>query len=356
MSQLFTPLKIKSIHFRNRLVMSPMCMYSSEDGFATDWHLAHYASRAVGGMGTVILEASAVQAEGRISVGDLGIYKDEHIEGLSRIATQIKQNGAVAGIQLAHAGRKASNWAAGGESRVLHTPEVGGWEVIAPSAIAFAEGTPIPRAMTMQDIEAVQQAFADAATRALKAGFELIEIHSAHGYLLNEFLSPLANQRTDGYGGSRDNRARMLLETINRVKTVWPAELPIAVRISATDWIEAGWSVEDSVWLSEQLSRLGVDIIDVSSGGVVGGVRINIGPGYQVPLASTIKKAVGEKLLIGTVGMITNPEQAETVLVNGDADMVFIGRELLRDPYFALHAAKRLRAEISIPKAYERAF
>ena len=333
-----------------------MCMYSSEDGFVTDWHLVHYATRAMGGVGTVILEASAVRADGRISTGDLGIYKDEHIEGLSRITAQIKQNGAIAAIQLAHAGRKASNWTFGSESRVLLTEEEGGWEVIAPSAIPFSADSPMPRAMTQSDIDAIQQSFADAAERALKAGFEMIEIHAAHGYLLNEFLSPLANHRTDHYGGSRENRSRMLMETIAKVQTVWPADLPIAVRISATDWAENGWTIADSEWLSQQLSEAGVAIVDVSSGGVVGDVRIPIGPGYQVPLASAIKKSVKEALQVATVGMISSAEQAETILVNGDADLIVVARELLRNPYFPLQAAKTLRADIPAPKQYERAF
>lgn len=332
-----------------------MCMYSSKDGFSTDWHLVHYGSRAVGGTGTIMLEATAVRADGRISVNDLGIYKDEHIEGLRRIASFIKQKGAVPAIQLAHSGRKGSTWASGGESHIL-MPDEGGWQVIAPSPIPFSSTMQTPKEMDLAEIKAVQQAFVDAANRALQAGFQLIEIHGAHGYLINEFLSPVTNKRTDDYGGSRENRSRMLFETIEKIKEVWPGDLPIGVRISATDWLEGGWTVEDSVWLSKRLAEAGVDIIDVSSGGTAPGATIPVGAGYQVPLAATIKRAVHDTISIGTVGLITSPQQAETILVNGDADFIFMGRELLRDPYFPLSAAKELRAEGPIPKQYERAF
>lgn len=356
MPLLFSPISIKSITFRNRLIMSPMCMYSSKDGFSTDWHLVHYGSRAVGGAGTVMLEATAVRADGRISVNDLGIYKDEHVEGLQRIASFIKEQGAVPAIQLAHAGRKGSTWASGGDSRVLMPNDEGGWQVIAPSPIPFSSTHQTPKEMDLAEIEAVQQAFVDAANRALRAGFELIELHGAHGYLLNEFLSPVTNKRTDEYGGSRENRSRMLFETLEKIKQVWPQDLPICVRISATDWLEGGWTIEDSVWLSNRLAEAGVDIVDVSSGGTAPGASIPVGAGYQVPLAATIKKAVRDTLLVGTVGLITSPQQAETILVNGDADFIIMGRELLRDPYFPLSTAKELRSEGPVPKQYERAF
>ena len=355
MSKLFSPLTIKSVNFKNRIIMSPMCMYSCEDGFATDWHFVHYGTRAIGGAGTVIFEASAVRKDGRISVGDLGIYKDEHIEMLQKITKFVKDNGSIVGIQLAHAGRKASTWAAGADSKILKEDE-GGWEMIAPSAIAFSDETAVSREMTIEDIEAIKQSFSDAAERALKAGFELIELHAAHGYLLNEFLSPLTNKRTDQYGGSRENRSRMLMEVIEKVKEVWPETLPISVRISATDWVENGWASEDSVWLSEKLAQAGIDIVDVSSGAVVAGAKIPVGPGYQVPLASDIKLALKDKINVATVGMITNAAQAETILVNGNADFIVLGRELLRNPYFPLQAANELREKVDCPKQYERAF
>lgn len=336
--------------------MSPMCMYSSTDGFSTDWHLVHYGSRAVGGAGTVMLEATAVRADGRISVNDLGIYKDEHVEGLQRIASFIKQQGAVPAIQLAHAGRKASTWASGGESRVLQPGEDGGWQVIAPSPIPFSSMHQIPKEMDYTEIKAVQQAFADAAQRALQAGFKMIELHGAHGYLINEFLSPITNHRNDEYGGSRENRSKMLFETIEKVKEVWPENLPVGIRISATDWLEGGWTAEDSVWLCQRLVEAGIDLVDVSSGGTAPGATIPVGAGYQVPLASTIKRAVHDSLAVGAVGLITSAQQAETILVNGDADFIIMGRELLRDPYFPLSAAKELRSEGPIPVQYDRAF
>jgi 2,4-dienoyl-CoA reductase-like NADH-dependent reductase (Old Yellow Enzyme family) len=331
-------------------------MYMAENGFASDWHLIHYASRAMGGAGSVMLEATAVREDGRIGVGDLGIWKDEHIEMLTKIASFIKSTGSVPAIQLAHAGRKGSTWALGRESQPLMPDEENGWEVIAPSAIAFSHEMQTPREMTLEDIEELQQAFVNAALRALKAGFELIEIHSAHGYLINEFLSPIPNKRADHYGGSIENRAKFLFEIIDKVRTVWPSELPIAVRISATDWMEEGWSIEDSVWLSKKLSEKGIDIVDVSSGGTVPNAKITVGSGYQLPFASTIKRELKDQLLVGTVGMITSAHQAETILTNGDADLIFIGRELLRNPYFPLEAAKQLRSEIPVPKPYELAF
>lgn len=356
MSRLFSPSTLKSVTFRNRLIMSPMCMYSSNDGFSTDWHLVHYGSRAVGGAGTVMLEATAVRADGRISVNDLGIYKDEHVEGLHRVASFIKQQGAVPAIQLAHAGRKGSTWASGGDSRILQPGEEGGWQVIAPSPIPFSSRHQTPKEMDHAEIEAVQQAFADAARRALQAGFELIELHGAHGYLLNQFLSPVTNQRTDEYGGSRENRSKMLFETIEKIKNVWPDNLPIGVRISATDWLEGGWTIDDSVWLCQRLAERGVDMVDVSSGGTAPGATIPVGAGYQVPLASAIKRVLNDALAIGTVGLISSAQQAETILVNGDADFIIMGRELLRDPYFPLSVAKELRSEEPVPKQYERGF
>lgn len=356
MSKLFSALTLKSITLKNRIVVSPMCMYSSQDGFATDWHLVHYGTRAIGGAGAVMVEASAVNPVGRISIGDLGIYKDEHVEGLSRIARFIRESGSVPAIQLAHAGRKGSTWTAGSEVKILHNTEEGGWPLIAPSAIPFSSDTPMPREMDENDIQQLIQDFKDAARRASEAGFQWIEIHSAHGYLLNEFLSPLSNTRTDDYGGSRENRARLLLSIVDAVQEVWPAELIISVRISATDWVEEGWTLDDSIWLTQQLADKGVDVIDVSSGGVVGGVKIPIGPAYQLPLASKLKKELSDRISIATVGLITNAEQAETILLNGDADLVFMARELLRNPYLPLSAAIAFGAENIEPKQYERAF
>lgn len=356
MSILFSPINIKSITLKNRIVTSPMCMYSSEDGFATDWHLVHYGTRAMGGASAVMLEASAVRADGRISVGDLGIYKDGHVEGLSRIAKFIKDNGAVPAIQLAHAGRKGSTWVAGDQSKTLHTEAEGGWTLLAPSPIAFSSHMPTPREMTVEDIQQLQQDFKAAAKRALQAGFEWIEIHSAHGYLINEFLSPLSNKRNDSYGGSIENRAKFLLEILSAVQEEWPADLPISVRISATDWSDEGWTIEDSKWLTAKLIEAGVDIIDVSSGGVIGGVHIPVGPSYQVPLASALKQSLGNTAVVSAVGMITNAQQAETILLNGDADLVFFARELLRNPYFPLAAAAELGEEVNPPVQYKRAF
>jgi 2,4-dienoyl-CoA reductase-like NADH-dependent reductase (Old Yellow Enzyme family) len=356
MSKLFSVLTIKSVKFKNRIITSPMCMYMAEDGFANDWHLVHYGSRAMGGAGAVMLEATAVRADGRIGVGDLGIWKDEHIAPLAKVASFIKSTGSVPAIQLAHSGRKGSTWVSGAESHALVPEDENGWEVIAPSAIAFSAAMQTPREMNYEDIQAIRKAFVDAAQRALKAGFEMIEIHAAHGYLINEFLSPIPNQRSDNYGGSRDNRARLLFEVIADVKAVWPSDLPISVRISATDWIEEGWTGEDSVWLSSKLAVAGIDLIDVSTGGTVAKATIPVGAGYQLPFASAIKQVVKDSLLVGAVGLITSPEQAETILVNGDADFVLIAREFLRNPYFPLHAAKVLRSEIPVPKPYELAF
>lgn len=356
MSKLFSPLTVKSVTFRNRIVTSPMCMYMANDGFANDWHLVHYGSRAMGGAGSVMLEATAVHSDGRIGVGDLGIWKDDHIEMLTKIASFIEKSGSVPAIQLAHAGRKGSTWASGRDSHPLMPHDENGWEVIAPSAIAFSPDMQTPREMSSEDITSVQQAFADATKRALTAGFKLIEIHSAHGYLINEFLSPISNKRTDQYGGNRENRSRFLFEIIDKIKEVWPANLPIAVRISATDWMDQGWTIEDSKWLSKKLSQFGIDIVDVSTGGTVPQANITVGSGYQLPFASAIKREIKDNLIVGTVGLITNAHQAETILTNGDADLIFIGREFLRNPYFALAAAGELRSQPPTPKPYELAF
>lgn len=330
-----------------------MCQYSSDDGFATDWHLVHLGSRAVGGAGLIITEATAVSAEGRISPNDLGIWKDEHIAGLKRITDFVRAQGSVAGIQLAHAGRKASHSRPWDGGKALEPTAPQGWQTVAPSAVPFAEGSPIPQALTLSDIATLLSDFRMAAQRALKAGFQVAEIHAAHGYLLHEFLSPLSNQRTDAYGGSFNNRIRLLQEVVDTVRTVWPAELPLFVRISATDWTEGGWTVDDSVALAQVLKQQGVDVIDCSTGGNVAQARIPLSAGYQVPFAERIKREAG--VLTAAVGLITSAEQAEAILTNGQADLVALAREFLRDPYFPLHAAHQLDEAITWPVQYERA-
>jgi 2,4-dienoyl-CoA reductase-like NADH-dependent reductase (Old Yellow Enzyme family) len=352
MPKLFEPLTIGSITLKNRIVVSPMCEYSSEDGFANDWHIVHLGSRAVGGAGLVITEACAVSPEARISPADLGIWKDEHITELKRITAFIKKQGSVAGIQLAHAGRKAScaePWNGGQQLPA----ENGRWQVVAPSPVPFKEGTMLPVALDKEGINKVIRDFTVAAERSLEAGFEVIEIHAAHGYLIHQFLSPLSNMRNDAYGGSFENRVRLLLEIIESVKQVWPAGLPIFVRISATDWVEDGWSAADSVQLAALLKQAGIAVIDCSSGGNVGHAKIPVAPGYQVQFAKEIKQATG--MVTGAVGLITEAQQAEAILQNNDADLVFIARELLRDPYFPLHAAAVLQYDIEWPLQYQRA-
>ncbi|GAA4016370.1 NADH:flavin oxidoreductase/NADH oxidase [Hymenobacter fastidiosus] len=327
-------------------------MYSSQDGFANDWHLVHLGSRAVGGAGLVITEAAAVSPEGRITPDDLGIWQDEHIEGLRRITSFIREQGAVVGIQLAHAGRKASTYTSWkGAGRV---PEAeGGWQTVAPSAGPFAANYPIPVALDAAGLNKVVADFRAAAGRALAAGFQLIELHAAHGYLLHEFLSPLSNQRTDAYGGSFENRIRLLLEVVAATRAVWPAELPLLVRLSATDWTAGGWTADDSVALAAILKTKGVDLIDCSSGGNVPTAAIPVGPLYQVPFAERLKREAG--VLTGAVGLITTAAEAEAILSNGQADLVLLARELLRDPYFPLHAAHELGEEVVWPDQYVRA-
>jgi 2,4-dienoyl-CoA reductase-like NADH-dependent reductase (Old Yellow Enzyme family) len=352
MAKLFEPLTIKSVILKNRIAVSPMCQYSAEDGFMNDWHIVHLGSRAVGGAGLIIAEATAVSPEGRITYGDNGIWKDEHVINLHRITQFIHEQGAIAGIQLAHAGRKSScdvPWKGGNPISM----SAGGWQTLAPSAIPFKEGSDIPLELSAQGIQKVIHDFKHAAQRALAAGFKLIEIHAAHGYLINEFLSPLSNKRTDEYGGSFENRIRILVNVINAIKTVWPENLPFFVRISASDWTEEGWTIDDSIRLSKLLKELGVDLMDCSSGGVVSHVKIPLQPGYQVPFAEKIKKEAG--ILTGAVGLITGAAQAEKILKNQQADLIFLAREFLRDPYFPLHAAKELGVDIKWPVQYERA-
>lgn len=353
MSDLFSPLTLRGLTLRNRVVMSPMCQYSSEDGFANDWHLVHLGSRAVGGAGLVLTEATAVVPEGRISPQDLGIWKDAHIEMLARIAAFVKGQGAAVGIQLAHAGRKGSTrrpWDGDGAA----PPDEGGWSPVpAPSAIRFADTYPEAAEMTVADIQASVRAFADAADRALQAGFLVAEIHGAHGYLLHQFLSPLSNRRTDAYGGSFENRTRFIREVASAVRDRWPEQLPLFVRLSATDWMENGWDVAETVELARALKELGVDLIDVSTGGAVPNAKIPVGAGYQVPFAERVRREAA--IPTGAVGMITEPMQAETILRTGQADLVLLARELLRDPYWPLHAANPVRGHVEWPAQYERA-
>jgi 2,4-dienoyl-CoA reductase-like NADH-dependent reductase (Old Yellow Enzyme family) len=351
-SKLFSPIQLKSITLKNRIVVSPMCQYSSSDGFATDWHLVHLGSRAVGGASLIISEATAVSPEGRISPDDLGIYHDAHIEKLKQITEFITAQGSVAGIQLAHAGRKASTYSSW-KGRGLVPADKGGWKTVGPSPIPFNEHYDTPTEMDDYDIKKVVGDFVSAATRALMAGFQVIEIHSAHGYLLHQFLSPLSNTRNDQYGGSFENRIRLLLEVIDAVKSVWPQRLPLFVRISASDWAENGWNLEESIKLSAILLQKGVDVVDVSSGGLVSYAKITVGPSYQVPFASAIKKETG--IITGAVGLITDAQQAENILQNEEADLIIMAREFLRDPYFPLHAAAALGEDISWPVQYERA-
>jgi len=331
-----------------------MCQYSSDDGFANEWHFAHLGSRAVGGAALVMVEATAVEVRGRITPGDMGLWKDEHIAPLARIAAFVKQQGAVAGIQIAHAGRKASCHVPWEKNGAPLAPEEGAWVTAAPSAVPFRAGDPAPAALDKAGIRSITEAFAAAAQRALTAGFELLEIHGAHGYLANEFLSPLSNKRTDEYGGSFENRIRFLLETTEAVRAAWPDRLPLWVRISATDWKEGGWTIDDSVKLAPELRKRGVDLIDCSSGGSAPDAKIPVGPGFQVPLAERIRKETG--VMTGAVGMITEPQQAEEIVASGKADVVSLAREFLRDPYWPLHAAQALGLEPEAPIQYGRAF
>jgi 2,4-dienoyl-CoA reductase-like NADH-dependent reductase (Old Yellow Enzyme family) len=349
---LFDELKIRGVTLRNRIVVSPMCQYSSPDGFATDWHLVHLGSRAVGGAGLVLTEASAVTPEGRISAWDLGIWKDEHIDMLARIARFIRGQGAVPGVQLAHAGRKGSTqrpWE--GSSGVAESE--GGWIPVAPSALPYNSKYPHPKALDEAGIHEIVNAFAEAARRALQAGFEVIELHAAHGYLIHEFLSPLSNQRTDSYGGSLDNRIRFLAEVVTAMRRVWPATLPLFVRISATDWVDGGWDVDQSIYAAKRIAPLGVDLIDCSSGGLDPRQKIPVKAGYQAPFAQQIRDKAG--ILTGAVGMIEVPEMASEILRTEKADVVIFAREFLRRPYWPLDEARNLGIPASWPVQYLRA-
>lgn len=353
MAELFKPLKIKSIELKNRLVISPMCEYSSEDGFATNWHLVHLGSRAVGGAGLIITEAAAVSPGGRITPDDLGIWKDEHITELKKIVGFIHDNGSVAGIQLAHAGRKASHQSPWKGSELIPSNEPEGWQTVAPSAIAYKEGTEAPIALDEAGLAKVIRDFKEATRRSIEVGFKVIELHAAHGYLLHQFLSPLSNRRNDQYGGSFENRIRFLLEVTDAVQEIWPKDLPLFVRISATDWAEGGWTAAESVKLSAILKDKGVDLIDCSTAGLVSWQKIPVGPGFQVPFAEQIKKETG--ILTGAVGLLTEAEQMEEIVASGKADLVLIARESLRDPYFPLHAAQQLGVDLPWPNQYDRA-
>jgi 2,4-dienoyl-CoA reductase-like NADH-dependent reductase (Old Yellow Enzyme family) len=352
MSHLFDPLPLRSLTLSNRIVVSPMCQYSSVDGFSNDWHFVHLGTRAAGGAALVITEASAVTPDGRISPHDLGIYDDRHVDGLAHCVRFIHAQKTLAATQLAHAGRKASTarpWEGGG---VVSTAD-GGWEPVGPTAEPFAGNYPTPRAATAGDIAAIVTAFKDAARRALEAGFDVVELHGAHGYLIHEFLSPLVNTRSDAYGGSYDNRLRLCLEIVDAVRGVWPERLPLFVRISATDWKDGGWDLEQAVELARRLRARGVDLVDCSSGGAVHDQQIAVGPGYQVPFAERIRRDAG--VATGAVGLITNAEQADAIISHGRADLVLLARELLRDPYWPLHAADHLGQRVPWPPQYLRA-
>ncbi len=351
-AHLFTPYTLRGVTMRNRIFISPMCQYSCADGLATDWHLVHLGSRAVGGAGTVTVEATAVTPDGRISPQDMGLWNDPQRDALARIAAFISQQGAVPAIQLAHAGRKASTyrpWSGSGEVR----PENGGWQTVAPSALAFAENYPTPRALSIRDIEGLVRAFVVAARRSLEAGFQVIELHGAHGYLMHEFLSPLSNRRDDEYGGNFAGRTRFMREVARAVRAVWPEQLPLFARLSCTDWVEGGWTLEDSVALARLLREDGVDLIDCSSGGNVPRASIPVAPGYQAPFAETVRREAG--IATAAVGLITTPEQAEDIVREGQADLVAFARAELRDPYWPLHAADALGADVPWPVQYGRA-
>ena len=352
MSHLFEPVSFRELTLRNRIVVSPMCQYSAHDGFVNDWHFVHLASRAVGGAGLVFTEATAVTPEGRISIEDLGIWDDVHAGAFERTARFVKGEGAAFGIQLAHSGRKGSTlrpWDGLGGVPA----EEGGWQPIAPSALPFADNYPMPCAMTHDDIARVVDAFRRSALRALNVGFDVVEVHAAHGYLIHEFLSPLSNTRTDQYGGSFDNRVRLCLEIVDAVRSVWPDPLPLFVRISATDWAEGGWEIEQSVELARRLHGHGVDLIDCSSGGNIAQAKVPLGPGYQVPFAERIRRDAA--VATGAVGLINDPHEADAIIRGGQADVILLARAMLRDPYWPLRAARELGHDVTWPTQYLRA-
>lgn len=354
MAHLFEPIKIREVTFRNRIAVSPMCQYSSTNGYANEWHLIHLASRSVGGAGLVFTEAAAIEPKGRISPQDLGIWSDKHIEYLAKVVQSIDKYGAVAGIQLAHAGRKASTAKPSRGGKPVDESQEGWRPVISSSAIPFSSEHQIPEALTIEGIQQTINAFVEAARRSIQAGFKVIEIHAAHGYLIHQFLSPLVNQREDEYGGSFENRIRLLVEIVQQVNKILSDKHSLWVRISATDWVENGWDIEQSIALSQKLKSLGVDVIDSSSGGIILGVNIPIKPGYQTDFAERIRREAG--IATGAVGLITSPEQADEIIRKGKADIVLLGRELLRNPYWAHSAAKQLGHEKLWPLQYDRAW
>jgi len=352
MSRLFSPLKLRDMEFKNRIFVSPMCQYSSESGMPEDWHLVHLGSRAVGGAALVFTEATAVSPEGRITPWDLGIWSETHARSFERIAAFIKSQGAVPGIQLGHTGRKGSTdvpW----RDREALSPERGGWQPVAPSPIPFDSRSPIPRELTPVEIEGITAKFVEAARRSAKAGFEVLEIHMAHGYLFHQFMSPLSNRRNDRYGGSLENRVRFPLETARAVRNVWPQSFPFFIRISCTDWVEKGWDLKQSLELCRKLKEIGVDLVDCSSGALVPDADIPVAPGYQTPFSEAIRRQVG--IATGAVGLITEAAQAEQIVSTGQADVVLLARGFLRDPYWPLHAARALGIDLPWPKPYERA-
>jgi 2,4-dienoyl-CoA reductase-like NADH-dependent reductase (Old Yellow Enzyme family) len=354
MPHLFESLTIKGITLRNRVGVSPMCMYSYTDGFSNDWQINHLAARAAGGAGLIIVEATAVEARGRITPGDCGIWSDDHIEPLKRLTASIKSYGAIAGIQIGHAGRKASIQRPWDGGKPIAPDQEYGWQGVAPSAIAYNSEYTVPHALSVDEIHVIQAAFVKGAERALAAGFEWLELHAAHGYLIHSFYSPISNQRKDEYGGSFENRIRFLVEIVHAVRLVWPDHLPLTVRISGTDWVADGWTVDDSVKLAKVLKTEGIDLIDCSAGGNASNAAYPVGPGYQVPISEAVRS--GTDILTAAVGMITSPAHADAIIHNDRADVVLLGREMLRDPYWALHAAAALNQPAPVPVQYLRAF
>ncbi len=354
MTSLFDPLTIRSVTLRNRIGVSPMCQYSYTDGFSNDWQLVHLGARATGGAGLIIAEATAVEPRGRITPYDAGLWDDAHIAPLKKVTSFIKSQGAVAGIQIAHAGRKASTdkpWTGG---KPIPESDDRWWQTVGPSALPYSPQYQTPHELSKGEIKEIQSLFVSAAWRSLEAGFEWMELHAAHGYLIHEFYSPLSNQRTDEYGGSFENRIRFMIETLQAIQTVWPKELPLTTRISGTDWCEGGWTVNDSVELAKILKGMGVDLVDCSSGGNAAEAKVPVGPGYQVPISEALRRE--SDIATATVGMITSPQHADEIIRNGRADIVLLGREFLRDAYWPLHAAKSLGSENEAPPQYQRAF
>ncbi|MBE0605051.1 MAG: NADH:flavin oxidoreductase/NADH oxidase [Deltaproteobacteria bacterium] len=351
-TRLFSPLRLRELEFKNRIFVSPMCQYSAVDGMPTDWHLVHLGSRAVGGAALVMTEATAVSPEGRITPFDTGIWSREQAVEFRKIAGFLRQHGAVAGLQIAHAGRKASTDAPWRGGKPLDAGS-GGWQPIAPSPVPFAEGYAVPREMTEADMERVRAAFAASARHGREAGFEVVEVHMAHGYLLHEFLSPLTNRRTDAFGGNLENRLRFPVSVARAVREEWPERLPVFVRVSTTDWVEGGWDLPQTVALARELKTLGIDMVDCSGGGTVPYALVPAGPGFQAPFAAAVRREVG--IATGAVGLITEPAQAERIVSTGMADAILIGREFLRDPYWPLHAARSLGVDVPWPSQYERA-